>query len=206
MHKGVSKKQRAVDSARQAYADASTAAGKDLVVSRPFRLGLTFCYSVFQYVFLQNPVSYQKLEADNCRYHAIFNGDGKNQRAADSARRALAVASTAAGKSHPIRLGLTFNDSALQCEALQNPGLHQKREANCYRYLAELSGGGKAPATLGGRAVPADLYLRRWERPTHPRGRFGFVARAVPADLHLRRWERPYHASSWQICICAVRE
>ena len=52
---GDDKKQRAAESARQAYAEASTVAEKDLVVTHPIRLGLALNYSVFQYEVLQNP-------------------------------------------------------------------------------------------------------------------------------------------------------
>merc|ERR1711979_19863 len=49
------KKSMAAEKARQAYADASSVAEKDLVVTHPIRLGLALNFSVFQYEVLQNP-------------------------------------------------------------------------------------------------------------------------------------------------------
>jgi 14-3-3 protein epsilon len=48
-------KTKAAENARLAYADATTVAEKDLVVTHPIRLGLALNYSVFQYEVLQQP-------------------------------------------------------------------------------------------------------------------------------------------------------
>merc|ERR1711933_76977 len=48
-------KSKAAESARQAYEEASTVAGKDLAVTHPIRLGLALNYSVFQYEVLSQP-------------------------------------------------------------------------------------------------------------------------------------------------------
>merc|ERR1712014_513895 len=48
-------KSKAAENARQAYADASGVAEKDLAVTHPIRLGLALNYSVFQYEVLGNP-------------------------------------------------------------------------------------------------------------------------------------------------------
>merc|ERR1711920_867548 len=48
-------KQKASESARQAYQDAHSVAEKDLAVTHPIRLGLALNYSVFQYEVLGNP-------------------------------------------------------------------------------------------------------------------------------------------------------
>merc|ERR1712157_542402 len=48
-------KEKASESARQAYQDAHNVAEKDLAVTHPIRLGLALNYSVFQYEVLGNP-------------------------------------------------------------------------------------------------------------------------------------------------------
>merc|ERR1712079_575084 len=48
-------KKKAYDDAKDAYAEATTVAEKDLVVTHPIRLGLALSYSVFMYEVLQNP-------------------------------------------------------------------------------------------------------------------------------------------------------
>merc|ERR1712194_828256 len=48
-------KTKAAECARAAYADASSVAEKDLVVTHPIRLGLALNYSVFMYEVLANP-------------------------------------------------------------------------------------------------------------------------------------------------------
>merc|ERR1712039_398293 len=48
-------KSQAAENARAAYAEATTVAEKDLVVTHPIRLGLALNYSVFQYEVLANP-------------------------------------------------------------------------------------------------------------------------------------------------------
>merc|ERR1711879_870012 len=48
-------KSQAAENARAAYAEATTVAEKDLVVTHPIRLGLALNYSVFQYEVLSNP-------------------------------------------------------------------------------------------------------------------------------------------------------
>merc|ERR1711979_108712 len=54
-YKGGSEKEKASESARQAYQDAHNVAEKDLAVTHPIRLGLALNYSVFQYEVLGNP-------------------------------------------------------------------------------------------------------------------------------------------------------
>merc|ERR1712204_22365 len=49
------KKTQAAESAKLAYAEATTVAEKDLVVTHPIRLGLSLNYSVFMYEVLGNP-------------------------------------------------------------------------------------------------------------------------------------------------------
>merc|ERR1712130_365135 len=46
---------KAAESAREAYTEASNVAEKDLAVTHPIRLGLALNYSVFQYEVLANP-------------------------------------------------------------------------------------------------------------------------------------------------------
>merc|ERR1712228_441187 len=48
-------KQKASESARQAYQDAHNVAEKGLAVTHPIRLGLALNFSVLQYEVLQNP-------------------------------------------------------------------------------------------------------------------------------------------------------
>merc|ERR1711948_172687 len=48
-------KEKASESARQAYQEAHSVAEKDLAVTHPIRLGLALNYSVFQYEVLNNP-------------------------------------------------------------------------------------------------------------------------------------------------------
>merc|ERR1712137_923084 len=48
-------KEKAAESARQAYEDAQKVAEQDLVVTHPIRLGLALNFSVFQYEVLSNP-------------------------------------------------------------------------------------------------------------------------------------------------------
>jgi len=48
-------KKQATEDAKKAYADATTVAEKDLVVTHPIRLGLALNYSVFMYEVLSNP-------------------------------------------------------------------------------------------------------------------------------------------------------
>merc|ERR1712150_429981 len=48
-------KEKASESARQAYEEAQKVAEKDLAVTHPIRLGLALNYSVFQYEVLGNP-------------------------------------------------------------------------------------------------------------------------------------------------------
>merc|ERR1712050_289912 len=54
-YKGGSEKDKASESARQAYQEAHKVAEKDLAVTHPIRLGLALNYSVFQYEVLSNP-------------------------------------------------------------------------------------------------------------------------------------------------------
>merc|ERR1712003_606554 len=54
-YKSGSDKEKASESARQAYQDAADVAAKDLAVTHPIRLGLALNYSVFQYEVLQKP-------------------------------------------------------------------------------------------------------------------------------------------------------
>merc|ERR1711933_558359 len=49
------KKTQAAESAKLAYAEATSVAEKDLVVTHPIRLGLALNYSVFMYEVLSNP-------------------------------------------------------------------------------------------------------------------------------------------------------
>merc|ERR1711933_139501 len=49
------KKTQAAESAKLAYAEATSVAEKDLVVTHPIRLGLALNYSVFMYEVLGNP-------------------------------------------------------------------------------------------------------------------------------------------------------
>jgi 14-3-3 protein epsilon len=49
------KKDKAAESARQAYEEAQKVAEKDLAVTHPIRLGLALNFSVFQYEVLNNP-------------------------------------------------------------------------------------------------------------------------------------------------------
>merc|ERR1712113_976558 len=49
------KKDKASDDAKDAYAEATKVAEKDLVVTHPIRLGLALNYSVFMYEVLSNP-------------------------------------------------------------------------------------------------------------------------------------------------------
>merc|ERR1712157_393936 len=53
-YKGGADKEKASESARQAYQDAHNVAEKDLAVTHPIRLGLALNYSVFQYEVLGN--------------------------------------------------------------------------------------------------------------------------------------------------------
>jgi len=48
-------RKKAAENARAAYADAQTAAEKELAVTHPIRLGLVLNYSVFQHEILQDP-------------------------------------------------------------------------------------------------------------------------------------------------------
>merc|ERR1712084_29888 len=54
-YKSGGEKEKASESARQAYQDAHNVAEKDLAVTHPIRLGLALNYSVFQYEVLGNP-------------------------------------------------------------------------------------------------------------------------------------------------------
>merc|ERR1711974_495573 len=49
------KKDQASKDAKEAYAEATTVAEKDLVVTHPIRLGLALNYSVFMYEVLNQP-------------------------------------------------------------------------------------------------------------------------------------------------------
>merc|ERR1712079_288833 len=49
------KKDKASNDAKNAYAEATAVAEKDLVVTHPIRLGLALNYSVFMYEVLNNP-------------------------------------------------------------------------------------------------------------------------------------------------------
>merc|ERR1712241_425668 len=55
IHRRRQKKKGAANAANEAYAEATTVAEKDLVVTHPIRLGLALNYSVFMYEVLNQP-------------------------------------------------------------------------------------------------------------------------------------------------------